>query len=841
MTKEIPNGAPAAVPPNSDPWTLAYDGFDPAQEGLREALCALGNGIFVTRGAGEEASADGIRYPGTYMAGGYNRLASEVAGRTVVNEDLVNLPNWLPLTFAAEDGPWLGTAEVESLSWRQELHLRDGLLVRRFRVRDDRGRVTAVESRRIVSMASPHLAAIEYRITPENWSGALRIRSELDGSVTNAGVARYRQLASRHLELLEAGPAAPEGVHLLVETTQSRVQVAEAARTRLFGRGGRIEPERRILHEQPDRIGEEVRVPVSQGEAVRVEKVVALYSSRDSGIGEPDMEARLAITSAPGFEEILSKHRLAWQELWRRYDIEMGGDDANAELAREQLILRVHIFHVLQTVSPHTVGLDVGAPARGLHGEAYRGHIFWDEVFIFPFYNFRTPVITRSLLRYRYHRLDAARELARGAGYAGAMFPWQSGSDGRETTQQLHLNPRSGSWDPDWSRLQRHVNAAVVYNLWRYYRATGDRAFLLDYGAEMVLDVGRFWSSLATWSEARGRYEIIGVMGPDEYHEKYPDAAAGGLRNNAYTNVMAVWCLLRALDVMDEVGPSRRAELMARLGIDEQELERWDAITRRMFVPFHDQAVISQFEGYENLEPFDWEGYRSRYGDIERLDRILKAEGDTPDQYQVSKQADANMLFYLLGRGELRELFERLGYPWDDGLVERTIEYYVDRTSHGSTLSKMVFASVIHELDCDEGCRLFLEALRSDIDDVQGGTTAEGVHLGAMAGTVAIVLHRYGGVELGPDGVSFSPEMPPRIPRLRFRVHWRGRWLDVDLTTKRLRVSADRDLPEPIPIAIDGVWHSLESGEALEFELVPRAGRSGGATPAGGQARGQLP
>ena len=199
------------------------------------------------------------------------------------------------------------------------------------------------------------------------------------------------------------------------------------------------------------------------------------------------------------------------------------------------------------------------------------------------------------------------------------------------------------------------------------------------------------------------------------------------------------------------------------------------------------------------------------------------------------------MLFYLLGRGELRELFERLGYPWDDGLVERTIEYYMERTSHGSTLSKMVFASVIHELDCDEGCRLFLEALRSDIEDVQGGTTAEGIHLGAMAGTVAIVLHRYGGVELGPDGVSLSPEMPARIPCLRFRVHWCGRWLDVDLTAERMQVSADRDLPEPIPIAVDGVWHSLESGEALEFELAPRAGPAGGATPAGSQARVQFP
>lgn len=824
MTRSEPVPPPPAVPPLVDAWVLGYDGLDPGREGLREALCALGNGLFVTRGAAEEAEADGVHYPGTYVAGGYDRLASEVAGHTVVNEDLVNFPNWLALTFRPEDGDWFRPGTVEILTYRQELHLRDGVLVRRLRIRDAKGRVTAVESRRLVSMSSPHLAAIDCRITPDNWSGELRIRSELDGSVTNSGVARYRQLAGRHLRALGAAAVAPEGVHLLVETSQSRIQVAEAARTRLYGTKGRIEPERRILDDRPARIGEELRLAVAQGETVRAEKVVALYSSRDRGIGEPGTEARLAIGDAPGFEELLADHRLAWQALWRRYDVEIGTGSPADDLAREQLVLRLHIFQLLQTVSTHTVGLDVGAPARGLHGEAYRGHVFWDEIFIFPFYNFRTPAITRSLLLYRFYRLDAARENARGAGYAGAMYPWQSSSDGREATQQLHLNPLSGRWDPDWSRLQRHIDGAVVYNLWRYYEATGDRAFLLHYGAEVVLEIARFWSSIARWNERTGRYEITGVMGPDEYHEKYPDAETGGLRNNAYTNVMAVWCLLRALDVLEDVGQSHRVELMARLHIDADELKRWDDISRRMTIPFHDDRIISQFEGYERLEDFDWPAYRGRYGDVERLDRIIKAEGDTPDRYKVSKQADVNMLFYLLGADGLRSLFDRLGYPFDDEVLPRNIAYYVERTSHGSTLSKMVFASVVHELDCDEGCRLFLEALRADVDDLQRGTTPEGIHLGAMAGTVAIVLHRYAGVRLVEGGVMLSPEMPARLRHLRFRVHWRGRWLDVDLTTERLRVTVDRDRPEPVPVAVHDEWHRVDPGAVLEVELTARGG-----------------
>jgi alpha,alpha-trehalase len=669
-------------------------------------------------------------------------------------------------------------------------------------------------------MAHPHLAATEYRITPQNWDGGIVIHSGLDGSVRNTGVQRYRQLANRHLDVIARGGISPEGVYLVARTTQSRLEVGEAARTRVYRDGDPLDARRTIVDQEPDQVGEEIRLQVGRGETLRVEKTIALFSSHDRAVSEPGMEARLALRAAGCFERLLAAHRRAWRALWRRYDVEIGGRGSDDQLVREQLILRLHVFHVLQTVSPHVMGLDVGAPARGLHGEAYRGHVFWDELFVLPFYNLRQPGITRSLLLYRYHRLDAARELAREAGFAGAMYPWQSGYDGREATQQLHLNPLSGEWGPDWSRLQRHVGATIVHNLWGYWRATGDREFLRDYGAEMVLEIARFWSSAATWNEERGRYEIVGVMGPDEYHEKYPGAPLGGLRNNAYTNVMAAWCLRRALDVLAEVGQSRCAELLGALEIGQEELARWRHVAEHMFVSFLEGGVIEQFEGYGRLEAFDWDAYRARYGNIERLDRILKAEGDTPDRYQVSKQADVTMLLHVFPREVLAELLGGMGYAFDRDAMTRTIEYYGLRTSHGSTLSKMVAASVTHRLDCAEGCRLFLDALRADVEDVQGGTTREGVHLGAMAGTVAIVLRHYAGVELGPEGVTFEPELPPRLERIRCRIHWRGRWLAVELTRARLRLTADRDRPEPVPVRVGGEWREVVPGETLELPLV---------------------
>jgi trehalose/maltose hydrolase-like predicted phosphorylase len=797
-------------------WNLTYDGFDPASERLREALCTLGNGYFATRGAAPEAAAGDVHYPGTYVAGCYNRAVSQVAGREVENEDLVNLPNWLPLTFRAEGGDWLDLSRQEVLGLRQELDLRRGVLTRFLRVQDLQGRTTRVTQRRFVSMADPHLAALETTVVPEDWSGRLELRSALDGQVTNAGVARYRDLEGRHLHPVAGGRAGDDGVWLLVETTTSRVEVALAARTRVAGEGGPPAAERRFL-EEPGLVAEELAVDARAGEAVTVEKVVALYTSRDRAIAEAGDAARGRLARLPdGFDELLERHTLAWDQLWRRCRIDLGGD-GDPEVART---LNLHVFHLLQTVSEHTIDLDAGVPARGLHGEAYRGHIFWDELFIFPFLNLRFPELTRALLRYRARRLPEAREAARAAGYRGAMYPWQSGSDGREETQRLHLNPRSGRWLPDKSHRQRHVNAAVAWNVWQYYQATGDLAFLRGYGAEMLLEIARFWASIASYDRARDRYQILGVMGPDEYHDGYPDRDEPGLDNNAYTNVMAAWVLCRALETVELLGDHRRVELAERLGLAREELEHWDEISRKLLVPFHDGDIISQFEGYGDLEELDWEGLRRRHGDIRRLDRVLEAEGDTVNRYKASKQADVLMLFYLLSAEELRGLLERLGYRLEAAAIRRNVDYYLRRTSHGSTLSGVVNAWVLARSDRPRSWRFFTEALASDLHDVQGGTTAEGIHLGAMAGTVDLVQRCYTGLETREGVLWLNPSLPEELDGLDFDVRYRGHWgISLHLTPRLLRVRVAASDAAPVRVGVRGQVVELAPGSTREFPL----------------------
>ncbi len=802
----------------TDAWSLVYEGYAPGQEGLREALCTLGNGYFATRGAAPDVSADGVHYPGTYLAGGYNRLTSEVAGRRVENEDLVNLPNWLPLTFSIDGGAWFRLDEVELLSYRQELDLRRGLLHRDLRFRDAEGRTTRWRERRIVSMAEPHLAGLGVQIEAEDWSGRLTLRAALDGGVANRGVARYRDLADRHLEMPELQQRGADTLLLRCRTSQSRLAVALAARTRIYREGGEVEASR-DTHTGGPQIAQEIRCEVQAGSPIEVEKIVALHSSRDWAISEPGLAALRTLGQAGRFDALLAAHELAWKHLWQICDIELDGDAA----PDTELKLRVHMFHLLQTASEHTIDLDAGIPARGWHGEAYRGHIFWDELFIFPFLSLRIPMLTRALLRYRHRRLPEARRAAREAGCPGAMYPWQSGSDGREETQRLHLNPESGRWLPDSTHRQRHINAAIAYNVWQYYQASNDREFLYFYGAEMLLEIARYWASAAACNPALDRYEIKGVMGPDEYHTAYPDAdpeAAGGIDNNAYTNVMAAWVLTRARDVIELLPGMRRAQLCERMGLGAEEIKHWQEVGRKLRVPFHGEGIISQFEGYGDLEEFDWEGYRGRYGDIHRLDRILEAEGDTPNRYKVSKQADVLMLFYLFPAEELALLFEQLGYPFDHGTIPRNVDYYLARTSHGSTLSQLVHSWVLARSDRPRSWHLFLRALDSDIADIQGGTTPEGIHVGAMAGTVDLVQRCYLGIDMRANVLHFDPALPADLRRVKTRLHYRRQTLDVEADHDVLRIRSGAFTTTPITLAYRGHYRELAPGDTCEFRLL---------------------
>lgn len=236
-----------------------------------------------------------------------------------------------------------------------------------------------------------------------------------------------------------------------------------------------------------------------------------------------------------------------------------------------------------------------------------------------------------------------------------------------------------------------------------------------------------------------------------------------------------------------------------------------------MYVPIGADGVISQFEGYRDLPELDWDHYRRRYGDIQRLDRILEAEGDSVDGYQVAKQADVLMLFYLLSADELRELLGGLGYPLPPETIPRTIEYYLGRTVHGSTLSALVHAWVLARANRGRALEHFERALRSDTADIQGGTTAEGVHLGAMAGCVDLLQRCFAGLETRQDALWFNPHWPRQFGRVEFALQYRDQLLTVLVTGREVQVSAEPGPGDSVQVGCGDERCELRPGETARF------------------------
>ncbi|HMM11781.1 MAG TPA: beta-phosphoglucomutase family hydrolase [Bacteroidales bacterium] len=760
----------------ADQWSITYHDYDPKKERSREALLTVGNGYFGTRGAMEETSANKVNYPGTYMASMYNRLITNVAGRDVENEDFVNLPNWLPVTFRIEGEKWLDPNTFHIVSIRRSIRFDNGLLERKMVVEDHQGRRTAVVSHRFASMHNPLLAAMKYTVIPLNYSGQIEIKSTIDGQLINAGVERYKSLNQQHLHPLTQG-VEKNKMFVLAETTQSKHKICVAAIHHCGGRQAAYESGN-------GSVSCSFSVQAKASESIVLEKIVSLCSDKESFIEDALSSSLNSLKEQMHFDGLLEESTAIWKQIWQKSDIVLHGDRFS------QKLLRLHIYHLYVSMSPHNTKLDASITARGLHGEAYRGHVFWDELYILPWYDFQLPEVAKSMLMYRYRRLDAARAYARQHGYKGAMYPWQSGSDGREETQVVHLNPLTGEWGDDHSSLQRHVSLAIAYNIWDYWWITGDQAFVRSYGLEMFLEIARFWASKARFDEKCGRYSIEGVMGPDEFHEHMPDSDKGGLKDNAYTNIMVAWLFGKVPELVAVAGEDKAH----KLGFSRQELELWDNIRHKLNLVINNEGIIAQYDGYFQLDELDWDAYRRRYGNVYRMDRILKAEGKSPDHYKVAKQADTLMAFYNLNKEEVDELLHAMGYQLPDDYLERNLRYYLARTSHGSTLSRVVHARLAAMVNDNAlSLELYNDALASDYNDIQGGTTGEGIHAGVMAATVLVAINTFAGLNFRQKQLHLEPNLPEKWKQMKFGISFKGTRYSFEIGQHHCRIMTDKN------------------------------------------------
>ncbi|MCF7879098.1 MAG: hypothetical protein K9L95_06515, partial [Candidatus Omnitrophica bacterium] len=604
-------------------------------------------------------------------------------------------------------------------------------------------------------------------------------------------------------------------IYLKAKTSQSKITIFETAKIDIYNSKTRkIKPNRRKIQKDKKSIYQEIKLNVRKKQVYQLEKIVALYTSKDKDVTNPFSAAKNSVQKAKRFKDILNVHKKAWRFLWDKSDIELKGP------VFTQKVLRLHIFHLLQIASTNTIGLDTGLPARGLHGEAYRGHIFWDELFTTPFYDAHLPEVTKTILLYRYRRLVAAKKAAKKAGFKGAMFPWQSSSTGEEESQVIHLNPLSGKWGPDYSKIQRHISFDIAYNIWRHWERTADLDFIIYYGTELLAAISQFGASLAKFSKKDGRFHTKGLMGPDEFHEKIPGAKKGGFIDNAYTNVLIVWTILKTQKALAMIPKSQSLRIRKKLNITQEELKRWDDITKKMNIITNKNKIISQFDGYFNLKEINWRYYRKRYKNIKRMDRILKAEGKSPDEYKVAKQADVLMIFYLIPFFEVKGIFARLGYKMNRKILAKNYNYYVKRTSHGSTLSKVshcYLANLIGKKG--NGWDWFQQVLASDIYDTQGGTTPEGIHAGVMGGSVDVVMRRFCGIRPFEDRIKIEPRPPRKIKKIKYNFYYQGYQIFIILKNKHVEVYLKGKNIKKSPVIVEISKNSYELFPGKKYQL----------------------
>lgn len=689
--------------PGTDPqWLLLESGFTLAREHEVESLFAIGNGNLGSRGSLAEGSR--LSAPATFVAGVFDSGSGDSLG-------LAGLADWTHASVSIE-GQVLSLQSGCNLVHRRILDLRQAVVFREWRHRDAAGRVTCIRGFRLASAADRRLLIQSIAFLPENYSATVVIDATIAPSTTR--------------------------------TTTTGVALSLAASTRLT-EFGHSTP---VVHEPVA----SQSLDVGLGSVYRFDRVVAVHTSRDPG--DPERLAREHVEQAgnAGVAALVDAHVRAWKERWDACDIRIDGDpDA-------QRALRFAIYHLLSAANPDDARASIGA--RGMTGPAYKGHVFWDtEIFMLPFFTLTYPRAASALLRYRHHTLPAARQRAALRSRRGAMYAWESADSGEDVTPPAVIQPDGAVVPVRNGEQEIHISGDIAFAVWNYWRATGDSAFLLEAGAEILLETARFWASRVEPGED-GQQHIRGIIGPDEYHERVDD--------NAYTNALARWNLetgARTADLLGARWPQRWRQLSAGLGLEADEPRAWRSIAGGMYTGLNpDTGLIEQFRGYFDLEDIDLADFRHRNAPMDVLlgrERLQRS--------QIIKQPDVVMLLHLF---------------WDDyepHVREANFRYYEPRCAHGSSLSPAIHALVAAKLgDAALATRYLQQAMDIDLADNMGNA-AGGVHLGALGGLWQAVVFGFGGVRLTDSGPVSEPHLPSSWNALSMRLLWQG--LSHDLHT----------------------------------------------------------
>lgn len=755
-------------------WKIIETGFDPAALGKVEANFCLGNGYLGLRSATEEKYLGETR--DLLVAGTFDRFSPEEVTELPNAADVTNIEITL-------NGARFDLTQGTIREYSRELNIQTGLLTREVVWTSPKGGNFRLKFERMVSLKRLHTIAARVAIISEG-DTAITFQSGIDGRVTCDGSQHFTEGETRFYD--------KKYLQFTPKTIQSGITFVIDATHKFYIDGAEVQPKSdiNILRR---RMFSKFSLNVEAGQTVVLEKYSNVYTSRDRELEDytyHQMQAyalkRLQEDEVAGFDALLAESADCWKEkVWDRAPITIDGPEF------DQLAIRFAQYHMQLMTPAHDNHMNIGA--KGLSGEGYKGHTFWDtEIFLLPYFIFNMPEVARSLEEYRYLSLPGAHAKAKHNGYEGAQFPWESAwlDDGEVTPEYMGTDIVTGKLIKVWSGfIEIHITADVAYGVWQYYMCTGDQDFMDKYGYELMLDCAKFWSSRLEPGED-GKLHINDVVGPDEYKEHVDD--------NAFTNYLVWWTIGKAIEysgMLQKENPDLYARLDKKLGLSALR-EKWAEQQGKIFLNQpNENGVLPQDSTYLTLEDIDLSKYKSQ-AHVGGIYKDYNQEQIT--KIQVSKQADVMVLFLLL-----EELFPhqvKLS-SWD---------YYEPRCLHDSSLSLSTHSVLACDIgDPELGYQMFRKACLIDLDNDNPHSSDAGIHAASYGGLWQCVVWGFGGLRMLGGKLRISPNLPQKWNKLSYTLLWKGQKLAVTVSKGMVEV-INVTKTSPITLAVWGKEYTFE-------------------------------
>ena len=736
---------------------LTEPGFCPHSLNKYASVMACGNGYIGIRATHEEDYTQQTR--GMYLAGLYHR-----AGRNETNE-LVNLPDVTGIEIEL-DGVNFSLLAGEMRHWQRELNFANGELRRSVLWRSPEGQQYRIESRRFVSLDQLPLVAMQLSITPVDASAQIVFKTGIDATQTNSG--------RQHLDEVSVRVFDPHYMQGIYETQDRASEVAISASCRLSMSGSSS-----CFSAKNRRITAHHAITVLPGDTVTLEKLVWIAHRSDKALSQESF-ARNALTelkgcAAQGYGALLERSASAWETVWRDSRVAVASPEPN-----DQLALDYAVWHLTAMTPAHDERSSIAA--KGLTGEGYKGHVFWDtEIFLLPFHLFTRPQTARNLLRYRWLNLSGAREKARSNGWSGALFPWESAASGQEETPEFAaINIRTGLRQKVASALaEHHIVADIAWAVVAYWQATHDDDFMCNEGLTLLMETASFWMARAT--EINGRLEIHDVIGPDEYTEH--------VNNNAYTNYMA-WHNVASAH-----------QFMAMFDRDDARFaEKASHFLARLWLPeVNEQGVLPQDDSFMTKPAIDLSRYKAKAGKQTILLDYSRAE---VNEMQILKQADVVMLNYLLP--------ER----FTPQQCAASLAFYEPRTIHDSSLSKAIHGIVSARCgDMQSAYAFWRDGIAIDLGD-DPHSCDDGIHAAATGAIWSGVIQGFAGLQIVEGELHLAPRLPSHWKRLAFPLRWRDATMQITFDTGVLTI----DTSAPVTLTLWGNTVTATGRQVWSYE-----------------------